>query len=77
MPGEHMLPTTGMCDGGDKDRGALEGLMRPSAPGAVTTYVSVVVGLVAAADLRAKAGGFTQVPVGADGQPLCWSLLPG
>jgi len=45
--------------------------------GLSTPYVSVLVGLVAAPDLHANAGGFTQVPIGADGQPLCWSLLPG
>lgn len=33
-------------------------------------YVSVLAGLVAAPDLHANAGGFTQVPIGADGQPF-------
>jgi hypothetical protein len=49
-----------------------------SVPGGATTYVSVMVDLVTAADLPASKGGsFIDVPVGADGQPLCWSLLPG
>jgi hypothetical protein len=48
-----------------------------AAPEGATTYVSVMVGLVPAADLAENIGGFDKVPVGADGQPLCWSLLPG
>jgi hypothetical protein len=48
-----------------------------SSHGLSTHYVSVLAGLVAAPDLHANVGGFTQVPIGADGQPLCWSLLPG
>jgi hypothetical protein len=50
-----------------------------SVPGGATTYVSVMVGEVPAADLPVPFGsfGFSHALVGADGQPLCWSFLPG